>query len=76
MAFVIVFVGFVVGLFIWFDDFNDNFIHFLTALFYSIVPSIFMLGFAEVIEILYRIHLRLESDAGDKTLIEENNESE
>lgn len=75
LAFVISIVGFIVGLFIWFDDLNDHFLHFLTSVFYSI-PSIFLLGFAEVIEILYRIHLRLEFTAEDKTLFDENSESE
>lgn len=76
LALVITIVGFIVGLYIWFDDLNDNFLHFLTSVFYAIIPSIFLLGFAEVIEILYRIHLRLEFTAEDKSLFDETNESE
>lgn len=76
LAFVISIVGFIVGLFIWFDDLNDNFLHFLASVFYSITPSIFLFGFAEVIEILYRIHLRLEFTSKDKTLFDETSESE
>ncbi|TQK75008.1 hypothetical protein FB479_101620 [Brevibacillus sp. AG162] len=76
LAFIISIVGFIVGLFIWFDDLNDNFLHFLTSVFYSVIPSIFLLGFAEGIEILYRIHLRLEFTAKDKPLFDETSESE
>lgn len=76
LAFVIIFVGVATGLHTWSDDFEDRFVPFLTTLFYSAIASLFMFGFAEIIEILYRIHQRLESVEGIKSFLDKPSDPE
>lgn len=76
LAFVIIFVGVAVGLYIWSDDFEDHFVAFLTTVFYSVIASLFMFGFAEIIEILYRILHRLESVEGVKSFLDKPSDPE
>jgi hypothetical protein len=74
LAVVTILIGFSAGLLIWAEDFGDQFIPFLTTFFSAIVTSIFMFGFAEVIEILYRMHQRLDSLDRIKSLLDKPNE--
>jgi peptidoglycan/LPS O-acetylase OafA/YrhL len=59
LAIVVFVVGIIVGLVIWKEDFDDLFGPFITTVCYSVITAILMYGFAEIIEILYRIHQRL-----------------
>ncbi|WP_134687288.1 hypothetical protein [Brevibacillus migulae] len=76
LASVIIFVGVTAGLFIWSDDFEDRFLPFLSTIFYSVIASLTMFGFAEIIEILYRIYQKLESVDGIKRLQENGSKPE
>ena len=76
LASVIIFVGVAAGLFIWSDDFEDHFLPFFTTIFYSVIASVAMFGFAEIIEILYRIHQKLDSVGGLENLQEKASKPE
>lgn len=70
LAPLVMVAGILTGLIIWFQDVEDLFVPFLSAAGYSIVSGILLYGFAEIIEILYRIYQRLESVDGIKRLLE------
>lgn len=75
LGIVVILCGSIFSLFVLDEDF-DYFIPFLTTVFSSILTSIFMFGFAEVIEILYRIHQRLDSLDSIKSLLNKPSEPE
>jgi hypothetical protein len=69
IAVLTIVLGSIGGLVLWFIR-NFNFGVLITTWGYSIVTGLCLYGFAEIIEILYRIYQRLESVDGIKRLLE------
>jgi hypothetical protein len=70
IATLVMVVGCFAGIVFWLIDTDDNIGLLLTTVCYSIVTGIFFFGFAEIIEILYRIYRRLEAVDGIKRTLE------
>lgn len=61
LAGVVIAVGIISGGILWLIDESHFFLTLVSPLVYSIVSSILMYGFAEIIEILYRIYQRFDA---------------
>jgi cytochrome c oxidase subunit IV len=61
LAGVVLAVGIISGVVLWMIDERHFFLTLVSPLVYSIVSSILMYGFAEIIEILYRIYQRFDA---------------
>ena len=70
LAILICVFGITAAFVFWIGDAEDH--SSLTTLFSTAITALLLRGFAEIIEILYRIHQRLEADAARKGKIEED----
>jgi hypothetical protein len=75
IALLTIVLGIIGGLVLWLiSDFAFTVL--ISTWGYSIVTGIFLYGFAEIIEILYRIHQRLEAVDGIRRLLEKMSKPE
>jgi len=60
VAIATIVVGVFVAFLIWMQDFEDLFVSFIMIVLSTVISGLLMYGFAEMIEMLYRIYQRFE----------------